>query len=365
MQFTKNDILLYLSGNSDIETTKRVKEWLKESPDNESEMAQYQSIWLESEALSQYESFNTEKAWEKFKKNISYTAVDAEKEEKAEGTKKASATEDIQDDTNIVTVKKLSRRAILGIAASVLLLCSIALLIFWPRELYKTVYYSDTAKGSYTLPDLTKVELSEESHIRFLKKFDDPNSREVELHGEGIFRVTEIANRPFSVTANQTVVEALGTGFLFKTIDSISTFTENLYGLIKFFEVSDSSNFQILNEGDKALFNGDSIAVDRVVKELPPPPVISGQIINMEELLVFLSREYPKEVEIAVNAKFHPGNVILDKTQKLDDIFTRLDTLTKIDYVKRGPDNYYVRSVAPNIEIINKHITRKREEQKK
>ncbi|MEQ9442018.1 MAG: FecR domain-containing protein [Cyclobacteriaceae bacterium] len=120
-------------------------------------------------------------------------------------------------------VKLFSTRfSTLKIAASVLLLCTLAFLVYQYQhqeaevpEPHQLAYSAKTTqrgeKLSFALPDGSVVKLNAESELRFASSFE--SQRTVYLKGEAYFEVERDTLKPFKVVTDQLTTEVLGTSF--------------------------------------------------------------------------------------------------------------------------------------------------------
>jgi transmembrane sensor len=77
---------------------------------------------------------------------------------------------------------------------------------------YQEIFIPKGNRTSFTLPDGTKVWLSNNSTLRFPDKFNK-QTRELELAGEAYFEVTHDKKRPFIVNIGENRIRVLGTKF--------------------------------------------------------------------------------------------------------------------------------------------------------
>ncbi|GMQ28149.1 FecR family protein [Algoriphagus confluentis] len=104
-----------------------------------------------------------------------------------------------------------------------------------------------------TLPDGTEVWLNSSSSLVFPPSFDG-NSREVQLKGEGFFKVAEDLNRPFSVVSEGVITTALGTSFNINTEGEERVKVSLVTGKVKILEELKQEEF-FLNPGQQMTYN--------------------------------------------------------------------------------------------------------------
>ncbi len=120
-----------------------------------------------------------------------------------------------------------NRAAWISAAAAVILaVVSTALLVF-DRPVDVCLASSEGAKGSFVLPDGSRVCLNKGSRLYYSGKLEG-RKRKVRLEGEGVFDVTEDASRPFVVEAYDLDITVLGTEFTVTAYDpsKICTFLQ-------------------------------------------------------------------------------------------------------------------------------------------
>ena len=209
---------------------------------------------------------------------------------------KSDAWQNIVDATGLEKAKEVSLWKKWSVAASILVLVAAGIYLF-PRDPYLT---SDVVQTEATidLPDDTKVTLSPGSTVRYLKakEFAKADTRQIFLNGEAVFDVTYDPNKPFVVVTEHTKVDVTGTIFRYKE-EGINSETENMEGQVKF-GTTDGAISVTLNKGDKASYDGDSIATIRFEPPLPPPPPPTNHITAFELVEIF-GDLYAENLELA------------------------------------------------------------------
>jgi len=147
-------------------------------------------------------------------------------------------------------VRITSAAAILFFVAT----CSLAYLYTAsPRHLY--TYSAQTVPTEYRLEDGTKVILNKNSSITFSSDYGEKR-RDVQLKGEGFFKVTKDKTRPFSVEALGTKTEVLGTSFNVKSIQKTgNVITTLVTGSVRFIA---NNNVITLKPGEEINYSTES-----------------------------------------------------------------------------------------------------------
>jgi transmembrane sensor len=212
-----NDIIVsYLSGNATSEEKLLLNNWMKESPENLKIFSEIKQSWIASAILATPANFNNLNAY--------HTVIS-----------KIDNTSNIADKI-VLTPNKSGFRNILKVAAILILMMSIgATLSFF---ITKTVYtkqikgtcFFEAPIGSRaiaTLPDGTKIWLNAGSRIEYSSDYNK-QKREVQLSGEGFFKVKTDPSKPFLVKTGNLTIKATGTTFNVKAYPSEKSVTTTL-----------------------------------------------------------------------------------------------------------------------------------------
>jgi transmembrane sensor len=133
-----------------------------------------------------------------------------------------------------------------------------------PAEiLYNSISTPRGGQYQLTLPDGSQVWLNAASYIRFPVAFAG-KERKVEITGEAYFEVIKNKNLPFRVTANDVVVEVMGTHFNINAYNDAATLnTTLLEGSVK---VIKGNSIKVLTPGQQAQVNaGGEITLKKEV----------------------------------------------------------------------------------------------------
>lgn len=147
-------------------------------------------------------------------------------------------------------IKKLNRSQWIGLAASVILICTVLWLTFNHTYDNGSVSFvridSKNKVHVQTLPDGSVITLNTRSTIIYPGKFSG-NIRPVSLRGEAFFKVTPNKTKPFIIKVNDVTVKVVGTSF---NVKSRNGKTEVIVetGIVK---VSKKQNSVDLNPGER------------------------------------------------------------------------------------------------------------------
>jgi transmembrane sensor len=193
--------LKYLEGITTSDEEKALNIWRAASKDNSIYFDHIQKIWETSDdPLPQPDLVQ---AWKTIEDKAGIIEQDI----------KNVHSFDSQERFTIIT-RKIFRSRILQAAAVLLIMLMIPYLIWKP---FKSPKMSEIRVGNgqlenITLTDGTDIILDAGTIFRIPEQFYN-NTREVYLNGEGYFKVTSDANRPFVIHTNDAIITVLGTEF--------------------------------------------------------------------------------------------------------------------------------------------------------
>lgn len=193
------DLLIsrYLSEQSSEEELVALKDWARQSPENEKILQSFQAI--KTARIKESKLIFADRSFEKIKSKV---------QDKGR--------------SSIISKRNDSRFYFMRIAAGFVLLALGVWMAYHfvdtstPGEVYQPEYVSKAnapgQKSMIYLPDGSTLWLNAESSIRYEKNFSD-TARIVHLVGEAYFTVKKDTLKPFVVQAGNTLVTALGTTF--------------------------------------------------------------------------------------------------------------------------------------------------------
>ena len=194
-------ITRYFSGEILEDELHLLSEWLKADPQNEELFRQNLKTWhlLEKQVIGS--KINTDHEWIAMQAKMN--ALDA-------GT--GSSVKVVSLNQNSNSLKSYFQNIWKVAAVVTILLASSALLYLY---ISKPAAITITAQGTnveQVLPDGSVVSLHAGSQITYPERFSS-GTRNVELNGEGYFKVTHDKSRPFIVASGEARVKVLGTQF--------------------------------------------------------------------------------------------------------------------------------------------------------
>ncbi len=189
----------FFSGETAPDEQARIKEWIRESPENEHEFHQLRTVWLDTgniRSTSTKLTIDIDAAWKSLDQKSQFTRP-----------KKASSY-------------KWLRIAAIGLVliGSVWLVNN--LMQNDPQEKAKSdqtevkaEMLAETGPSSVSLSDGSQVDLNEGSTLSFPKSFSG-DERLVELEGQAFFDIARDTTKPFIITTEGGNVQVLGTSFM-------------------------------------------------------------------------------------------------------------------------------------------------------
>lgn len=192
-------IVKYLAGEAEDHEKITVEKWRSLSPENETQFKQVEKLWFTSAALKNSETFNVDKAWSKVSSKI------------------ATPTKG-----RVISIKRVWLAA-----ASVVLLIGISAILF--RSLtQEELLYTSTNK------ELIKLSLSDGSdvllksgNIEYPKTFKGKTRRVALKSGTAFFQIAKDSLKPFEISAGETSIIVLGTGFEVNTNNNFTSVKVN------------------------------------------------------------------------------------------------------------------------------------------
>ena len=244
-----NLIAGYLKSELTADEIKELISWIKISKANKRHFDEYCEIWITAKSSLKNPGYNVQEGFWKFRQKIKVS------EELAAGIK----------ETHLF-------RIIIRYAAVIIITFSLSGLLFnyigKNRVLKYKVNTSEliVPKGSHAqfrLSDGTEVTLNAGSRLKYDNRFGI-DERQVELEGEGYFKVAKDVNRPFIVKTSFLNVRALGTEFNVKAyIDDKTIETTLVEGSVTIESEIDKSKpeFLVLKPNQKVTFYKEDLKI--------------------------------------------------------------------------------------------------------
>ena len=280
---TIDDLLAkYLADEADTHESDTISEWIIASEDNKKTFNHSKMVW---DGAKNYRKVDVNAAWAKL--NIT--------------KKKEVEFIGIQEVKPIIKLNWLNN--LLKIAAVLVVLFGlwfVAARQFTTPQNDVLTFKSGSKSIEKILPDGTKILLSKNSQITYLKTFEG-NTREINLMGEGFFDVHHDAAHPFIIHTQGTVVKVLGTSF------NIRAYNAQVQVHVKIGKVQFSKNNAkvVLTKGQKgetlanvdAIIKSEVIEVETVIKEKLSSFVFNK--MSLSKVAESLSKRFNKDIKFS------------------------------------------------------------------
>ncbi|MCT4645462.1 MAG: DUF4974 domain-containing protein [Carboxylicivirga sp.] len=313
----ENLIIKSLDATANEDELKVLKDWIEASEDNKRHYFQFKDVWDASDELTDLKNKNN---WNKLQKTIDRPVI------------------------------KWGRELI-KVAAVMALTALVSYALFnFPNEEEDTIALSKVVvpNGSKTtvhLADGTTVWLNAGSELVYPTVFNK-ESRNVELKGEGYFKVSHDAEHPFMVSAGEIEVKVLGTEFnVMAYPDAGKIETTLVEGSIYLNKKGATANSGIiLKPGQKVTFVSGELKVAASDMALDINWMQKGfnfQKAPFDKIVTQLERWY--DVDIVYNSKAFKDLTFTGKFRNNETIWQVLDVIkmtTPIDYKARDGKIY-------------------------
>ncbi|NJN26068.1 MAG: DUF4974 domain-containing protein [Cyclobacteriaceae bacterium] len=194
--------------------------------------------------------------------------------------------------------------------------------IYASQQVINTTY---AEVKNITLPDGSKVTLSANSQITFKKKWDSDDPREIKLSGEAFFDIKHLSNHSkFTVFANESAVEVLGTEFNFSARrDKVKVVLQS--GSIKFYQSVKSEESLMMTPGDMVVFNNKDNSLDVKKVDINTHSGWKNNLLSFNNMPI-------EEVLIAIE-DFYGLKVINNSSKLENENFTGISPMDSLDQI--------------------------------
>ncbi|GAB3262892.1 FecR family protein [Larkinella harenae] len=189
-----------------------------------------------------------------------------------------------------------------------------------------------------SLPDGSRVTLSENSRISYSMHFDQETEREIFLTGEAFFEVTKNPKKPFLVYTNGLVTRVVGTSFLVRSAQTqvsvqVRSGQVAVYRMPESSQKTDHDEQLLLTPNQQAIFSEKENRLMRSVVENPVPlqresKITSFQFDNTPVSEVFEQLEKTYGLSIAYD-KTAMQDCALTVSLGNEPFFTKLDIVCR------------------------------------
>lgn len=314
-----DDLLVkYLVGEATPAEAEAIQNWIAASPANRQEYDNFKLIWDESRQISSAKNLDEDAAYLRLQKRISNT---------------------VTTPTQPVRVRKMKTSWWIGIAASLLLVCTVAWLTlshyYDNRNIAFVRINSEAKTRAQTLPDGSAVTLNSHSTLIYPEKFTG-KIRPVTMLGEAFFKVTPDKTKPFIIRVNGVTVRVVGTSFNIKSRNGKTQVIVET-GIVNVSEKEKNVN---LSPGEKVLVTGkDGLQTKESIKGRLYNYYATHELVcdetPLNELVGSLNEVYGAHIVIGNKAIANLPITTVFKDQSLDQVLLVISETFKIK-VERG-----------------------------
>ena len=293
---TDIDILLakYFSGETSAKELSMLEDWIAASEENQACFDEMTLIYEKSAHAVPPRAANTEKAWDMFEQHMQQSNSTQQNSEVKKPTGKIKIQRYIQ------------------VAAAVVILIAASFFLFTTNsEDNGSIYIVSTESiVEHTLPDSSKILLSENSSISYDQDYGDENKL-IALTGKASFNISDAGSDKLVVSIGETFIKDIGTIF---TVDEN---TDNHYisvnvesGVVLFYTAQDSG--LSLYAGETGYFNkaakqfskqvdGKTVAYNQIVFDATPLYKVVERLGQQFDTTIILTNDSLNGKQITVS----------------------------------------------------------------
>jgi len=233
-----------VSGNASEED----KNWLKQNQDpaSESVAQQAEKVWQGTALPTGNYEPDVEKGWQRFQLKVQTRTPDEN-----------PVTERPQE----TVVRKMNMSTVYGIAASIALfiLVGIYFLTRTTQQNWTEIRTAANETKNITLADGSKISLNQNSTFAYPEDFQVEN-RTVKLTGEAFFEVAKAEGKRFTIFAQGTKTEVIGTSFNLRAYNKKEVKVQVVTGKVAFSK-SEIENAVFLTPGEEGVISEKTVAL--------------------------------------------------------------------------------------------------------
>jgi ferric-dicitrate binding protein FerR (iron transport regulator) len=314
-----DDLLVkYLVGEATPAEAEAIQNWIAASPANRQEYDNFKLIWDESQHIASTKNVDEDAAYLRLQKRLSNTAPTT---------------------AQPAQVSKMKTSWWIGIAASLLLVCTVAWLTINHYYDNKAIAFikidSEAQTRVQTLPDGSVITLNSHSTLIYPEKFTG-KIRPVTMLGEAFFKVTPDKTKPFIIKVNGVTVKVVGTSFNVKSRDGKTQVIVET-GIVNVSEKTKNIN---LNPGEKVqVTKKDGLLAKESIKGRLYNYYATHELVcdetPLHELVSSLNEVYGAHILVGNKAIANLPITTVFKDQSLDQVLLVISETFKIK-VERG-----------------------------
>ena len=231
-----NDNLLirFLSKEANDNEILEVNKWLNGNEAKKKYLDQLEKVCKHSETINDFYSIDTKSDFDAVMNKIE------------------------KNKTKVVNIN--SNKLFLRIAASIIILLGIGILfndVILPEK-YLIVDTYDNQQKEIILADGSIIKLNANSKLEYPEKFKR-RSREVKLEGEAFFEIEKNPDKSFKISANNSIVEVLGTSFNINS-KSNQVIVDVVSGKVAFFRDKNREEKITLIKGERGIYKENKLS---------------------------------------------------------------------------------------------------------
>ncbi len=317
-----DDLLVkYLAGEATPAEHQQVEDWMAASETNKKLFDDFKLIWDQSPVTER--NVNKDDAFIRLQNRIDKNVPASRR----------------------TVIKKLSQKQWIGIAASVILICTVLWLTF--NHVYDNGSVSfvriDSKDKVHTqsLPDGSVITMNARSTLVYPSRFTG-NIRPVSLKGEAFFKISPDKTKPFIIKVNDVTVRVVGTSF---NIKSRNGKTEVIVetGIV---QVSKKQNSIDLNPGEQVMVTkGQDLLAKQQSKGKLYSYYLTGQLIcdktPLSEVVQALNEVYGAHIVIANKSLEDLPITTTIKGQSLNEVLEVISGTFKITVVRKNQQIFF------------------------
>jgi ferric-dicitrate binding protein FerR (iron transport regulator) len=328
-------IMRYLDGLCTSEEAHELLSWVAESEENRlyfKALKDQDEVWnLTDFAMPEFDEAEVEAALD---------AVNA----------KIDAIE--ENETKIVQMPWLRRnyKYVSGVAAAFIVALFLGFLVRNPFNSTVTYAYNGENESSYTLPDGTLVNFSEEGTLSYSKHFAQ-SDRNVDFEGSAYFDVAKDEAMPFVIHCNNMDVEVLGTSFLINADNDAERYTLDLYtGKVKMTALNDKGQTMSeieVNPGERGVWNATEGLKTMTYSEVKEEELLTERVLefnneNLSKIVEALEYIYKVEIDLAESCASKKLTARFSDDESIDDVMETIAVVTEVT-VTKTEEGYQIR----------------------
>ena len=293
-------IVSFLARKETPEDVQKLKEWLAADPSHREELKQWLVTWDTVGMLDAAEKISAGKAYHRF-----MFRMNAEK-----------STKGIRKNVVFTTISRIAAIFVISFSLGMLL-------YYWTIKQPEQIAFIEKmvpagSKSEFQMPDGSTIWLNAGSSMRYPANYGK-NKRDIYLQGEGYFKVTQQARKPFTVYTALANITVSGTEFNVKAYpdeDMVETTLIRGELTVENGEAVGAFERTVLNPGQKLTVTVSDDALPVLLVTQLDPDIAEAEVswkerfwrlesVPLQDLAVKLERRYDVRIQIDEQLKTH------------------------------------------------------------